>query len=205
MPSKGCLGVADFSVEWGREKLPRWYGPPAATQPLIEPTPTPNLLQSPCPPLGEPTAFKLFQTETEETMSKTSLVVIASLFAAFFCASSRGEETKQSGTQNKAPVVQHWEYKVLRVAENPDLNLLGDLGDEGWEMCGVQSHPNAGGTIYFKRPKKVGVGTLQLVPPLDGTQPNLLPTTPNGTIPPNTYRRTSDGSNGLPLPTPAER
>jgi hypothetical protein len=45
-----------------------------------------------------------------------------------------------------------WEYRVVVTRHNIERDLLNQLGDRGWEMCGVGFEPEAK-YYYFKRAK----------------------------------------------------
>jgi hypothetical protein len=51
------------------------------------------------------------------------------------------------------PAVQKWEYQKISWSVTSEGDTLNQLGDKGWEMCGVV--PGAAyTTLIFKRPKQ---------------------------------------------------
>ena len=81
-------------------------------------------------------------------------------------------------TEVTIPVVSHpvadriqWEYKTVQTnsGDLPD-GQLDQLGNEGWEMCGVHQRGQLVSTYYFKREKGSGANP--------GNRPVFAPTIP---------------------------
>jgi hypothetical protein len=51
------------------------------------------------------------------------------------------------------PAVQKWEYQKISWSVTSEGETLNQLGDKGWEMCGVVPGPSYT-TLIFKRPKQ---------------------------------------------------
>ena len=62
-----------------------------------------------------------------------------------------GLSQPQTNGQDKAanPARTIWEY---RIAINPDLKRLDDMGEEGWELAAIKMEKDGAGEYYFKRP-----------------------------------------------------
>ena len=45
-----------------------------------------------------------------------------------------------------------WEYKKIGNVNEKELNMLGE---QGWEVTGIVSHPAGANETYLKRPKQV--------------------------------------------------
>jgi hypothetical protein len=49
---------------------------------------------------------------------------------------------------------QKWEYRTAIGFNRNDKQWLNDLGDDGWELCGVTPESGNALTLVFKRPKQ---------------------------------------------------
>ncbi len=87
-------------------------------------------------------------------MRKSTLTVALVLLAVAVWFGLQGNPPRAADAPK--PAVQKLEYHVVSWSLVNAGVTLKDLGDQGWEMCGVvPEHPSTGDTaVIFKRPKQ---------------------------------------------------
>ena len=65
----------------------------------------------------------------------------------------RAKKSKPIGGRNMADnQITKWEYKKIGYVDEKELNMLGE---QGWEIAGMVSHPAGDNETFLKRPKQV--------------------------------------------------
>jgi hypothetical protein len=100
-------------------------------------------------------------------MNKTLLVLVACFVVCVGFAiahSMAGGQTVYSGATTVSPAIGpaaapqsgriQWEYQVMQApAGDLSLEQLNQMGNDGWEMCGVRQRGQGVSFFYFKREK----------------------------------------------------
>jgi len=86
----------------------------------------------------------------EAIMRKSTFAVAVLLLVGIAWLGLQGNSPRAADAK---PAVQKWEYQKISWSVTSEGDTLNQLGDKGWEMCGVV--PGAAyTTLIFKRPKQ---------------------------------------------------